>query len=92
MTADAAGQPSPGDRVRRGPWNVIRGQDGSDSSNTLRDLADKLDQDHAVRGVIVIIDKGGDDIELVATGRYLRAKERIAVALHKVAHWIIHED
>lgn len=62
------------------------------NAKDLRDLANKIEKDASVQGLVVIIDRGGDDLELMAMGRYNKAKERIAVLLHKVAHWIIHED
>lgn len=67
----------------------MQGYDHADCVNTLEDALTEVRRKKSVRGVIVLIDHEPGGLELVAAGRYNRAKERIAVALLRMSHWII---
>jgi len=78
--------------VKRGPFKIVRGpNDHAAVVNFLREVADELESDADVRGVVVLVDRESHPtVRYVAGGRLERARERLAVVLRRVAHKVTH--
>lgn len=78
--------------IKRGPFRVVRGpNDHATVINFLRDVADELEGDADVRGVVVVVDRGSKpSVRFVSAGRLERAQDRLAVVLHRATHKATH--
>ena len=79
--------------VKRGPYKIVRGpNEHSTVVNFLREVADEVQDDPDVRGVVVVIDRDAKPtLRYKAGGRLKRLTEKMAVALYRIAHLAAHK-
>lgn len=78
--------------ISRLPVEVPRAQRAEEAAQRLRELADELEQDSSVRGILVIIDSSSseaDRFRTINTGVLKASRERAVWALLRVKHWLV---
>lgn len=78
--------------LARLPIEVPRTQRAEEAAQRLRELADELDKDANVRGILVIIDSStpeADHFRTVNTGVLKASRERAFWALARIQHWMM---
>lgn len=80
------------EKVARIPLRLVSATDDRATViNFLRDVADELEMDADVRGVVIVVDRGTKpSVRFAAAGLLERARDRLAVVLHRATHKATH--
>ena len=80
------------EKVARIPLRLVSATgDRATVINFLRDVADELEMDADVRGVVIVVDRGTKpSVRFAAAGLLERARDRLAVVLHRATHKATH--
>lgn len=81
--------------VKRGPLEIVRNGDVLDTANRLRELADRVERDANISGVVAVVYSrtGGEErVRLFRTGALRRMRQIAAWAMMKGMEGILSDD